>query len=58
MSGLEVRGEQKNEAGVGVVRRGTVGVVPEHVAEARGRRTKIGVRIVTVDAPRLQHACP
>src|SRR5271156_1406256 len=35
---------------------GTVGKVPEQIAEARGRRTDVRVRVVAVDAPCLQGA--
>src|ERR1017187_10522712 len=56
MSGLKMGGEQQNEARVGMVGRRTVGIMPEQVAKPRRGRAHIRVRVVTVDAPRLQGA--
>ncbi len=49
-----MRGKQKDEARIGVVGRWPVGIVPEQITKARRRRTHVGVRVVPVDAPRLQ----
>ncbi len=56
VSRLEMRGEQQNEARVGMVGRWPIGIVPEQIAKTRRRRAHIRVRVVTVDAPRLQGA--
>src|SRR6266403_1867313 len=56
VAGLEVRGQQQDEAGVGVIRRGPVHAVPEGVAGARAGRADVGVAVVTVDPPRVKHA--
>src|ERR1700723_1851304 len=49
-----MRRQQQNKTRVGVVRRRTVGIVPEQITQARRGRADIGVRIVAVDAPGLQ----
>src|SRR2546426_8818720 len=56
VTALEVRGEQQDEARVGVIRRGPVHAVPERVAGARARRADVGVAVVAVDPPRVEHA--
>ena len=56
MARLKMGGEQKNKARVSVVRRRPVGIVPEQITKPRRRRAHIRVRVVAVDAPRLQGA--
>ena len=54
VSGLEVRRNQQDVSRVGVIGRGAVVAVPERIAEARGGRADVGVRVVRVNAPRLK----
>ena len=54
VAGLEVRREQEDEAGVRVVRTGTVVAGPERIAQPGRGRAHVGVRVVAVDPPRLQ----
>ena len=56
VAGLQVRGQQQDEARVGVIRRGPVHPVPEGVAGARAGRAHVGVAVVAVDAPGVKHA--
>jgi len=56
VAGLEVRREQQHELAVGVVRRGPIGAGPQRIAQPRRRAADVGVRVVAVDAPALQHA--
>src|SRR5579862_1482671 len=51
-----MRGKQQNETRVSVVGRRAIGIMPQHVAKTRRRRTDICVRVMAVDAPRLQQA--
>ena len=54
--GLKMRRKQQDEAGVSVIGRRAVGIVPEQIAKSRRGRAHIGMRVVAVDAPRLQRA--
>src|SRR5215467_695586 len=51
-----MRGEEENKAGVGVIGRRTIRVLPEQVAKTRGRGADVGVGVVSVDAPGLESA--
>src|SRR5262249_39101230 len=53
---LEVRRQQQDEARVRVIRRRAVHAVPEGVARARAGRAHVGVAVVAVDAPGMEHA--
>ena len=56
MSRFEVRTQQQNEAGVRMIGRGPVETVPEGVSSAGAGGTNVGVAIVSVNTPRVQHA--
>src|SRR5262249_1511881 len=56
VSRLEVGGEEEDEAGAAVVRRGAVEAVPEGVAGARGSGADGGVAVVAGAAPRVEGA--
>src|SRR5437899_12619949 len=56
MSGFEVGAEKENEAGVGMIGGGTVIAVPNLIPHARAGRADVGVRVVAVYSPGLQHA--
>ena len=55
MPRLKVRGGQQDDLGVGVIRRGPVVFMPQTVSGASTRRADVGVTVVTIDAPSLQH---
>ncbi len=55
MPGLEMRADEQDDLGVGVVGARPVEFVPQCVAEAGARRADGGVRVMAIDAPRLQH---
>ena len=56
VTGLEVRADQEDDVGVGVVGARAVEAHPERVAGAAARRADVRVGVVAVDAPRRQHA--
>src|SRR6185437_7190851 len=56
MSGFQMRTQQEDKARVGVIRRRPVKSVPESVAGARTCRTDVGVAVVAINAPGVQHA--
>src|SRR5690606_41925630 len=51
---LQVRRDQQDELGVGVVGRRAVDAHPGGIAEARAGRADVSVRVVAVDAPALE----
>jgi uncharacterized protein YigA (DUF484 family) len=53
---LEVAREQQDELRVFVVGRRAVRAGPQRIAQARGAAAHVGVAVVAVDAPALQHA--
>ena len=53
---LEVRADQHDHVGVGVVRARPIEAHPVVVAGAAARRADVGVRVVAVDAPAGEHA--
>ncbi len=55
VTGLQVRADQEDDVGVGVVGARPVESHPKRVADASARRADVGVRIVAVDAPCGQH---
>ncbi|MEJ7722313.1 MAG: hypothetical protein WKF58_18615 [Ilumatobacteraceae bacterium] len=56
VAGLEVRRDQEDHLGVGEVARRPVVTHPRLVADAGVGRADVGVAVVPVDAPRLEHA--
>ena len=56
VSCFEVRTQQQNEPGLRVIGRWPVETVPEGVSSAGASRTDIGVAVVPVNTPRMQHA--
>src|ERR1051326_4413893 len=50
-----MRAQQQNKTGIGVVRRWPVHSVPEGISGARPGGADIGVAVVAVDAPSMQH---
>ncbi len=55
VAGLQVRGQQHDRLRVRVVRRRPVVAHPVRVARATARRADVGVAVVPVDPPRLEH---
>ena len=55
MTRLKVRGGQQDDLGVGVIRRGPVVLMPQAVSGASTRRADVGVTVMAIDAPSLQH---
>src|SRR6185295_16519757 len=56
VAGLQVRGDQQDDLGAGVVGAGPVDAAPELVAGARARGADVGVRVVAVHSPGGQDA--
>ncbi len=56
MAGLQVGGDEQDAAGVRVVRRGPVCALPEEVPQAGCGRADVGVGVVPIYPPALQHA--
>src|SRR6266404_1305301 len=48
--------KQKNETGIGVIGRRAISTLPQRIADTRARRANVCVRVVPVDAPRLEHS--
>src|SRR5439155_10953345 len=56
MPGLEMRTNQENDFRVRMIGAGTIQTHPQLVAFACPRRADIGVRVMTVDAPRRENS--
>ena len=56
VAGLEMGADEEDHLGVGEVGRRAIEAHPRRVAEPGPRRADVGVRVVAVDAPRVQHA--
>ena len=56
VAGFEMRGDEVDHLGAGVIGARAVDAAPELVAGARRRRADVGVRVVAIDTPRREHA--
>src|SRR5260221_5217527 len=56
MSRLKMRAQQQNKSRPRMVRREMIVPLPQVVSKPGRRRANVGMAIVTIDAPRLQHA--
>src|SRR5262249_1151589 len=53
--GFQMRTQQQNESRIGVIRRWAIDSMPERIARPRSRRANVGVTVVAVDSPGMQH---
>src|SRR5258708_30864379 len=56
MSGFEMRTQQQNKTRICIIGRRTVQPMPERVSGPRARRADVGVTVVAVNSPGVQHA--